>query len=89
MTQQIYTVLREKILARELLPGERIDIATLARDLGVSRTPVKEAVNQLADQGIIEIRPQRGTFVAAVDWHALKELHELCLIVETSVCGEL
>jgi DNA-binding GntR family transcriptional regulator len=89
LTQQIYKVLREKILARQLLPGERIDIAVLAKELGVSRTPVKEAVNQLADQGIIEIRPQRGTFVAAVDWHALKELHELCLIVETSVCGEL
>jgi DNA-binding GntR family transcriptional regulator len=89
LTQQIYKVLREKILARELLPGERIDIAVLAKQLGVSRTPVKEAVNQLADQGIVEIRPQRGTFVASVDWHALKELHELCLILETSVCGAL
>src|SRR5262245_57139495 len=83
LTQQVYELLRAKIMAHELLPGQRIDIPMLARLLGVSRTPVKEAVNRLAAEGAIEILPQHGTFIASVDWPALLELHDMRVMIET------
>jgi DNA-binding GntR family transcriptional regulator len=89
LTQAVYELLRDKIMARELLPGQRIDIPMLARRLGVSRTPVKEAVNRLAAEGAIEILPQHGTFVASIDWPTLLELHDMRVMIETYVCDSL
>ena len=89
LTQTVYELLRAKIMARELLPGQRIDVAMLARVLGVSRTPVKEAVNRLAAEGAIEILPQHGTFIASIDWPALSELHDIRVMIETYVCDAL
>ena len=89
LTQKVYELLRAKIMARELVPGQRIDVAMLARALRVSRTPVKEAINRLATEGAIEILPQHGTFVASIDWPALSELHDIRVMIETYVCGAL
>jgi GntR family transcriptional regulator, rspAB operon transcriptional repressor len=89
LTQTVYELLRAKIMARELLPGQRIDVAMLARALGVSRTPVKEAINRLAAEGAIEILPQHGTFIASIDWPTLSELHDIRLMIETYVCDAL
>jgi DNA-binding GntR family transcriptional regulator len=89
LTQTVYELLRAKIMARELMPGQRIDVAMLANVLGVSRTPVKDAVNLLAAEGAIEILPQHGTFIANIDWPALSELHDIRLMIETYVCDSL
>jgi GntR family transcriptional regulator, rspAB operon transcriptional repressor len=89
LTQTVYELLRAKIMARELLPGQRIDVAMLARVLGVSRTPVKEAINRLAAEGAIDILPQHGTFIASIDWPALAELHDIRMMIETYVCEAL
>src|SRR5689334_11983943 len=62
LSEKVYDLLRGKIVARELRPGERLDVALLARSLGVSVAPVKAAVHQLAAEGVIEVLPQRGTF---------------------------
>jgi GntR family transcriptional repressor for pyruvate dehydrogenase complex len=63
--KRIATHVRELIETRELRPGERLPPERdLARMLGVSRIPVREAMRTLAAQGLIEIRPGHGTFVA-------------------------
>lgn len=89
LNQAVYELLRRQIMDRELLPGQRIDIPLLAQDLGVSRSPVKEAINRLATEGVIEILPQHGTFIASIDWPALSELHDIRLMIETHVCDSL
>jgi DNA-binding GntR family transcriptional regulator len=69
----IYRALREEIVALHRRPGEPIVEQQIARACGVSRTPVHEAVLKLADEGLVEIFPQSGTFVARIPLAALPE----------------
>src|SRR5208282_6093324 len=61
---RIYADLRAELVSLERLPGEPISEAELAKSYGFSRTPVREAVRKLADEGLVEIFPQSGTFAA-------------------------
>src|SRR5260370_2931724 len=85
LTQTIYKLLRDKIANHDYAPGERLQLDPLAIQLGVSRTPVRDALNQLAAEGLVEIRPRRGTFVAQVDRETVDELYPLRLMHDTSV----
>ncbi|WP_406567463.1 GntR family transcriptional regulator [Azospirillum canadense] len=69
----IYRDLRNEIVSLRRKPGEPIAEKVIAQDYGVSRTPVREAVLRLADEGLIEIFPQSGTFVARIPLGALPE----------------
>lgn len=64
----------EAILAGQFAPGNRLDEQQLANRYSVSRTPVREAFRQLANSGLIEIKPRRGAFVAIVSPSQLEEL---------------
>lgn len=66
--------LAESIFSGELEPGSRLDEQQLAQRFAVSRTPVREALRQLATTGLIEIRPRRGAFVTEVSPSQLEEL---------------
>lgn len=66
--------LARAILAGEFAPGEKLDEQHLAARFAVSRTPVREALRQLASSGLIEIRPRRGAIVARVSPAQLEEL---------------
>lgn len=72
-----YAVLRKRILTCELAPGALIDEKAIAADLGMSRTPVREALKKLADEGLVEIRAQARTLVRPID---RKRIHEAYLI---------
>lgn len=65
--QRIQDLIRDAIVRLELPPGALIDKAALCARLGVSRFPVSEALGRLADEGFVEIVPQRGTRVARID----------------------
>lgn len=66
--------LAEAILAGEFAPGSRLDEQYLAQRYSVSRTPVREALRQLATTGLIEVRPRRGAIVATVTPDQLEDL---------------
>ncbi|WGF88028.1 GntR family transcriptional regulator [Marinivivus vitaminiproducens] len=70
---RIYKALREDILALRRTPGEPIVERTLQQAFGVSRTPVREAILRLADEGLIDIRPQAGTSVSRIPLASLPE----------------
>ena len=65
-TDEVYDTLREAILNRMFKPGERLQVDEIAERLGVSLTPVRHAIQQLATEGLIEIKPRSGTFVATL-----------------------
>jgi GntR family transcriptional regulator, rspAB operon transcriptional repressor len=69
----IYADLRAQIMSLERPPGEPIFESRIAAASGVSRTPVREAILRLADEGLIEIFPQSGTFAARIPLAALPE----------------
>jgi DNA-binding GntR family transcriptional regulator len=76
------------IAAGKLPPGKHLDETELAERFGVSRTPVREALNQLANAGLVEIRPRRGAVVAEVGPHTLVEMFEVMAELE-GMCGRL
>lgn len=76
---QAYQELKRLILERRLSPGEKINEGELAQALGISRTPIREALNRLAKEGLVDIIPQRGAFVVEF---AAKDVEELFLIRE-------
>ncbi|MGL4604180.1 MAG: GntR family transcriptional regulator [Iodobacter sp.] len=65
-TKKIYLTLRQLILDMNMLPGERINEREIAETHGVSRTPAHEAVQLLTEEGLIEVIPRVGTFVARI-----------------------
>ena len=63
VTDTVYQVLRERIVEQQFPPGSKIQVDEIARQLDVSRTPVHEALAILAADGLVEVRPRRGTYV--------------------------
>lgn len=82
LTKQVYDVLRERIIGREYLPTEKLDIHKLADDFGVSRSPVKDAINQLVHEGLIEIIPRKGTYVTQLNITEFIEVIDARLMIE-------
>ena len=72
-SDQVYLALREAIVSAELRPGLKLSENELAGELGVSRTPVREALARLRDERLIAIVPQLGTFVTLISPQAVAD----------------
>ena len=73
--EQAYTALRKAIVGAELEPGRRLSENQLAELIGVSRTPVRDALARLRDERLVAIVPQLGTFVTYIDEQAIADAH--------------
>lgn len=69
----IYAALREHIILLNIKPGEAMNIKEISEQLGVSRSPVRDAVMKLAKEGLVDIMPQKGTSVSRIDLHRVEE----------------
>lgn len=83
LAEDVATRLREGIRTGQYLAGEPLREADLARALGVSRVPVREALHRLVGEGLVELRPNLGARVAAISELELTELAELLRVLET------
>ena len=68
-----YQVIRAEIVSLALAPGSDLDEAALVSRLGLSRTPLREALVRLAGEGLVQILPNRGTRVAPMGWNDIRE----------------
>jgi DNA-binding GntR family transcriptional regulator len=75
LRDQIYQVIRTLIIIGQLRPGQPVNEVEIAEQLGVSRTPVREAVKRLSDESLINVKAQTGTFVAKISRQALEEAY--------------
>lgn len=82
---QIYGFIRDAIVSMELLPGQMISETALAEKFGVSRTPVREALIQLANIGFVDVLPQRGTFVSRFRMEKILEARFIREALEVSI----
>jgi GntR family transcriptional regulator, rspAB operon transcriptional repressor len=71
-TRSIYGLLRQDIVTLRLRPGERLSENELALRFGTSRAPVREALIRLVEDGLIDVRPQRGSFVSRISLQAME-----------------
>jgi len=86
----VFQILRESILTELFRPGERLNIKDLRAKLGVSLTPIRDAINRLAAEGLVEIRPRSGTFVTDLSAEEVAETFEIrsaleCLAAEKMI----
>jgi DNA-binding GntR family transcriptional regulator len=89
-SDSVYDAVRHAILSRVLKPGQRLHVHDLAAQLGVSPTPVKDALTRLEAESLVEIRPRSGTFVTALSPEDVAETFEIrcaleCLAAEKAI----
>jgi DNA-binding GntR family transcriptional regulator len=82
LDDKIYAQLRSLIMDRRILPGERIPVDRLAREMGVSRTPVVNALKRLAQEQIVEWASHRGIYVRYLTQRELARLFEVREVLE-------
>lgn len=79
LRERVYEILKRAILLHEIGPGQKIDEEGVARQLGVSRTPIRESLCRLENEGIVKIMPRRGAFVVK---HSKESIIEILLVRE-------
>jgi DNA-binding GntR family transcriptional regulator len=83
LTDRVYGVLKERILSQEIEVGTRLRDEELAAQLGVSRTPVREALMYLSQEGLVEVYPRSGTRVRTFTEEDIEEIFEVRTALET------
>lgn len=87
----VYKILYDKIMSIELAPGSSVSPAKLSKELGISRTPIQRASTQLAENGLLEILPQRGSYVSLINTKKVSESFYMRNLLEQAaiykVCG--
>lgn len=81
--EQARELLRRSILNGVYAPGQRLKEVEISRDLGISRSPVREAIQGLASEGLVRVATQKGAFVANLDATEVAELYEVREALET------
>lgn len=80
--QQVYLALRARLIDGRLRPGEKLSDLRLGTELQVSRTPVREALYRLAQEGVVQVNRRRGFAVARMTRRDVRELYEIRLGLE-------
>lgn len=78
-------VLLHNIVTLELIPGSAVSENELSAALNLSRTPVREALIELGRMGLVEIFPQRGSYISRIDYHLIEESRFMRLVLENAV----
>jgi len=87
LSATVHEALRQAILSGALQPNEHVNQDRVARELGVSRTPVREALRWLERDGLVRMEPNRGAFVQAFSTNDVFEIYELRELLEPHAAG--
>jgi DNA-binding GntR family transcriptional regulator len=79
---QVYAIVWEQIIGHRLRPGDKISDLRLSEELGVSRTPVREALHRLAQDGVIRTESRRGFFVSSFSIQDVGEVYDIRTVLE-------
>jgi DNA-binding GntR family transcriptional regulator len=80
--EQVAERLRTRIFAHELAPGAWVDEQAIASEFGISRTPLREALKVLAAEGLVQLKPRRGCYVAALSEQDVDEIFPVMALLE-------
>ena len=84
LTEKTYRALKDLIVSRTLPAGSKVTAEGLSQHFGVSRTTVKGALDHLASEGLLEVRPHVGTFVRGLTANDVREIWEVRAIIESA-----
>ena len=91
LEEKVYLSLEEQIISQKLRPGESVTEMKLSRELGVSRTPVREALQRLDREGLIKLVPNKGAVVLGISEKDLIDIYKIRMRLEglaTSIAAE-
>jgi DNA-binding GntR family transcriptional regulator len=89
LERRVYERLRDEIVSGSLQPGEQLVEARIAEELGVSKTPVREALIRLQRDGLVEIEPYRGARVLEPSAEDIREILELRTLLESQIARDI
>lgn len=78
-----YKLVKKEITERILVPGQKLVIRELQERYGISETPIKQALNRLISEGVVESIPRKGVKVRKMRWSEIEELMDIRLMIET------
>ena len=87
LSEEVADLLRQRIFARQLEPGSWIDELKLAEEVGISRTPLREALKVLAAEGLVTMKVRRGAYVTEVNEKDLRDVYHLLALLESDAAG--
>lgn len=82
LSDRAYAALRDRLVTLDIPPGAPIEEDAVARDLGVGRTPVREALRRLTLEGLVVVYPRRGTFASAINMTSLSDIADVRAVLE-------
>ena len=82
LSEQAYAYIVEALESGVMVPGTRLREADLAKEIGLSRTPIREALNRLLSEGLVENDPKRGLIITELDQNMVGELYEMRRVLE-------
>ena len=85
LSDQVYSYLRRQMNQGTLIPGSTIHIGDIAKQLGISKTPLRDALIHLELEGFVEILPRRGVRVKKLEVHDVKNAYEAIGLVEAFI----
>ena len=85
--EEVAELMRQRIFSRELVPGSWIDELAIAKDYGISRTPLREALKVLATEGLVTMKVRRGAYVTEVSEQDLTDVYHLLSLLESDAAG--
>ena len=88
LKEQVYDYLREEFRLHRLKPGAIINMDTTSKELGISKTPLREALLQLEMEGFVTIVPRRGIYVNSLSIKEIKEFYQVIGALEGSAILE-
>ncbi len=84
LKEQVYEYLRDKIQSGEIKPGSSINLETTSRMLGISRTPLRDALLQLEYEGFVTIKPRKGIIVNSLSFDDIRKMYQIIGALESS-----
>jgi len=82
INEKVYDLLKRRIIDLEYPPGYRINVRDLQKELGVSNSPIKDALFRLAGEGMVDISSRKGTYVRDINEDDIREIDEVRIVLE-------
>lgn len=86
MNEKIYSIIKKRILNLYFEPGQNLNPKELAKELGVSQTPIREVLLRLEWEKLVTIIPRMGIQVTKIDFKELKEIYRSRILIEGELC---
>jgi GntR family transcriptional regulator, rspAB operon transcriptional repressor len=88
LRDQVYALVRDRIITGHIPPGGTIDDKEISAELGISRTPVREAIKKLSDEHLVDVIAQSGTRASRIDPHEVKQAYLIRRALEMESAGQ-